>query len=139
MNNPFYRQALIDELWSIVVISNSNEEQTVMEIIDETVLTGNWSDDLEIIKKAFEEKLERHNEPETESEPKVEPTEAIEQIVEKLKIGFNYVPEIGVGYCSNEEDLENMKNFVRGGLAAKTSMGSITEPDCSDYDEEDLD
>ena len=41
----------------------------------------------------------------------------IEDIVNNIKIGFNFIPGIGVGFCSNEKDLEAMKNFVRGGMA----------------------
>lgn len=50
------------------------------------------------------------------SEP-VNPEKDIEDVVNGLHVGFNYVPGIGYGYCSNEQDLQRMKDFVRGGMA----------------------
>lgn len=40
------------------------------------------------------------------------------EAINSMKVGFNVVPGMGVGYASNEEDLEKMKQFVYGAAVA---------------------
>lgn len=40
------------------------------------------------------------------------------EIINNMQVGFNVVPGMGVGYASNEEDLEKMKQFVYGAAVA---------------------
>ena len=80
-------------------------------------LNGNFDEDLEYLKELWEKEgpvLEEEDE-----------TQNIEDIVNNIKIGFNFIPGIGVGFCSNEKDLEAMKNFVRGGMAVQKMIESM--------------
>lgn len=45
--------------------------------------------------------------------------ENIDKIINGLKIGYNFIPGIGAGWCRNEDDLEKMKDFVRGALTVQ--------------------
>lgn len=36
-----------------------------------------------------------------------------EKMLSNLKVGVNIVPGMGMGFCSSEEDLEKMKDFLR--------------------------
>ena len=47
-----------------------------------------------------------------------QPEMDIETIVNSLHVGYNEVPGVGAGYCNDEKDLQNMKMFVAGALAA---------------------
>lgn len=55
----------------------------------------------------------------------------IEKTVSSLKIGFNFIPGIGAGWCSNEADLEKMRDFVRGAMSSIASQ-SIFSGMCFD-------
>lgn len=49
----------------------------------------------------------------------------IDNIVNSLHVGYNFVEGVGAGYASNEEDLNKMKEFVRGFLMAHLGMAMM--------------
>lgn len=109
--NKNYTKALINEMFDQKILNSEDDRARIKELIAfvDGDFTGSFEDDLEILKEVWKE----DQEDEEIVEEEVSPTE---KIVNSLKIGFNYIPGIGVGYCSSEEDLEAMKNFVRGGM-----------------------
>lgn len=113
--NKNYIKSLINEMFDQNILNSEDDRAEIKNIIHEVEndLTGNFDEDLEYLKGIWEEE-EVVDEEDTET-----PEENIEEVVENLKIGFNYVPGIGVGYCCNEEDLARMKDFVRGGMAVQ--------------------
>lgn len=73
------------------------------------------------------EATEEDDEIYSESDHPDTPEESIEKVVESLHVGFNFVPGIGVGYCKDQEDLDKMKEFVRGGLAVQELVKAFYE------------
>ena len=122
--NKNYIKSLINEMFDQNILNSEDDRAYLKELLfDEGYqhkLTGNFDEDLEYLKNLWEEEAEVSE----EDEP-VDETQDIEDVVDSLKIGFNYVPGIGVGYCSDEKDLEAMKNFVRGGMAVQKLIGSM--------------
>ena len=121
--NKNYRKALINEMFDQNILNSEDDRAEIKDIIEEIEndpedgFSGEFEDDLEYLINRWNE----HHE--VEEEEAVEtPEKDIEEIVASLHIGFNLVPGIGVGYCSNEADLEQMKNFVRGGLSVAQGM-----------------
>lgn len=115
--NKNYIKSLINEMFDQNILKSEDDRDYIKGLIYEdgyeADLNGNFDEDLEYLKEVWEEEgpvLEETDEPEDE-------TQNIEDVVNNLKIGFNFIPGIGVGFCSNEKDLEAMKNFVRGGMA----------------------
>lgn len=106
--NKNYIKSLINEMFDRNILNSEDDRAEMKNIISEVEkdLTGNFDEDLEYLKELWEEE-------------EVADEENIEEVVENLHIGFNYVPGIGVGYCSDEEDLARMKDFVRGGMAVR--------------------
>ena len=115
--NKNYIKSLINEMFDQNILKSEDDREYIKGLIYEDgygeELNGNFDEDLEYLKELWEKEgpvLEEKDEPEDE-------TQNIEDIVNNIKIGFNFIPGIGVGFCSNEKDLEAMKNFVRGGMA----------------------
>lgn len=115
--NKNYIKSLINEMFDQNILNSEDDRAEIKGLIydegHEEELSGNFEEDLEYLKGIWE--LEGPQ-PVVEEET---PEETIEEVVENLHIGFNYVPGIGVGYCRDEEDLARMKDFVRGGLAVQ--------------------
>lgn len=113
--NKNYIKSLINTLFDENILNSEDDRNYIKELLfDEGYqhnLTGNFDEDLEYLKDLWEE--------EKVVEEEDDPTQDIDEIVNNLKIGFNFVPGIGVGYCRNEEDLNRMRDFVRGGMAVQ--------------------
>ena len=114
--NKNYIKSLINEMFDQNILKSEDDRDYIKGLIYEdgyeADLNGNFDEDLEYLKEVWEEEgpvLEEKDKPEDE-------TQNIEDVVNNIKIGFNFIPGIGVGFCSNEKDLEAMKNFVRGGM-----------------------
>lgn len=123
--NKNYIKSLINEMFDQNILKSEDDRDYIKGLLYEdgyeADLNGNFDEDLEHLKEVWEEEgpvLEETDKPEDE-------TQNIEDIVNNLKIGFNFIPGIGVGFCSNEKDLEAMKNFVRGGMAIQKMIESM--------------
>lgn len=123
--NKNYIKSLINEMFNQNILKSEDDRDYIKGLIYEDRygewLNGNFDEDLEYLKELWEKEgpvLEEKDEPEDE-------TQNIEDVVNNLKIGFNFIPGIGVGFCSNEKDLEAMKNFVRGGMAVQKMIESM--------------
>lgn len=117
--NKNYIKSLINEMFDQNILKSEDDREYIKGLIYEDgygeELNGNFDEDLEYLKELWEKEgpvLEETDEPEDE-------TQNIEDVVNNIKIGFNFIPGIGVGFCSNEKDLEAMKNFVRGGMTVQ--------------------
>lgn len=123
--NKNYIKSLINEMFDQNILNSEDDRDDIKGLIyeegHEEELTGNFEEDLEYLKEVW---ATEGPQPVEEDEP-VDETQDIEEIVDSLKIGFNFVPGIGVGYCRNEEDLNRMKDFVRGGMAVQKLIGSM--------------
>ena len=113
--NKNYIKSLINEMFDQNILKSEDDRENIKGLLYEDgygeELNGNFDEDLEYLKELWEKEgpvLEEEDE-----------TQNIEDVVNNLKIGFNFIPGIGVGFCSNEKDLEAMKNFVRGGIAVQ--------------------
>lgn len=134
--NKHYRDAVIEtakeELLKDGYIKNTVSDieaaQKVLEYLMEDPMWEEPNDDVsfegdvDCLKDMYLQNFWEKEDEEVEEKPK-SLEETIEETVSKLHVGFNFVPGIGVGYCSNEEDLEAMKNFVRGGLMSQKIQG----------------
>lgn len=123
--NKNYIKSLINEMFDQNILKSEDDREYIKDLLYEDgygeELNGNFDEDLEYLKELWEKEgpvLEEKDEPEDE-------TQNIEDIVNNIKIGFNFIPGIGVGFCSNEKDLEAMKNFVRGGMAVQKMIESM--------------
>ena len=118
--NKNYIKSLINEMFDQNILKSEDDREDIKDLIYKDgygeELTGNFDEDLEYLRKVWE------GEPALEE---TDETQNIEDIVNNLKIGFNFIPGIGVGFCSNEKDLEAMKNFVRGGMAVQKMIESM--------------
>lgn len=114
--NKNYIKSLINEMFDQNILKSEDDREDIKGLIYEEdleeALTGNFDEDLEYLKEVWAEEG-----PQPVVEEEEDETQNIEDIVNNIKIGFNFIPGIGVGFCSNEKDLEAMKNFVRGGMA----------------------
>ena len=123
--NKNYIKSLINEMFDQNILNSEDDRDDIKGLIyeegHEEELTGNFEQDLEYLKHVW---AVEGPQPVEEDEP-VDETQNIEDVVDSLKVGFNYVPGIGVGYCSDEKDLEAMKNFVRGGMTVRAMFGSM--------------
>ena len=115
--NKNYIKSLINEMFDQNILKSEDDRDYIKGLLYEdgyeADLNGNFDEDLEHLKEVWEEEgpvLEEKDKPEDE-------TQNIEDVVNNIKIGFNFIPGIGVGFCCNEKDLEAMKNFVQGGMA----------------------
>lgn len=122
--NKNYIKSLINEMFDQNILNSEDDRNDIKSLIyeegHEEELTGNFEEDLEYLKEVWDQEG-----PQPVVEEEDDPTQSIDEIVNSLKIGFNYVPGIGVGYCSDEKDLEAMKNFVRGGMTVQKLFGSM--------------
>lgn len=122
--NKNYKKALINEMFDQKILNSEDDRARIKELIDlvENDFTGSFLNDLEILKAVWEEDQE-------EDEPQQEETieEKVEEIVNQLHVGFNVVPGLGVGYCANETDLENLRNYLRGWLTVHLTLREIFE------------
>lgn len=123
--NKNYIKSLINEMFDQNILKSEDDRENIKGLLYEdgyeAELNGNFDEDLEYLKELWEKEgpvLEETDEPEDE-------TQNIEDIVNNIKIGFNFIPGIGIGFCSNEKDLEAMKNFVRGGMAVQKMIESM--------------
>ena len=123
--NKNYIKSLINEMFDQNILKSEDDRDYIKGLLYEdgyeADLNGNFDEDLEYLKEVWEKEgpvLEETDEPEDE-------TQNIEDVVNNLKIGFNFIPGIGVGFCSNAKDLEAMKNFVRGGMAVQKMIESM--------------
>lgn len=123
--NRNYIKSLINEMFDRNILKSEVDRDCIKGLIYEDgygeELNGNFDEDLEYLKEVWEKGgrgLEETDEP-------VDETQNIEDIVNNIKIGFNFIPGIGVGFCSNEKDLEAMKNFVRGGMVVQKMIESM--------------
>lgn len=123
--NKNYIKSLINEMFDQNILKSEDDRDYIKGLLYEdgyeAELNGNFDEDLEYLKELWEKEgpvLEETDEPEDE-------TQNIEDVVNNIKIGFNFIPGIGVGFCSNEKDLEAMKNFVRGGIAIQKMIESM--------------
>ena len=57
------------------------------------------------------------------------PEEQVEEILNKLHVGMNFVPGIGFGYCKDEDDLESMKEWLKDRILAAILLAKISEED----------
>ena len=119
--NKNYIKSLINEMFDQNILKSEDDRENIKGLIYEDgygeELNGNFDEDLEYLKELWEKEgpvLEEEDE-----------TQNIEDIVNNIKIGFNFIPGIGVGFCSNEKDLEAMKNFVRGGMTVQKMIESM--------------
>ena len=119
--NKNYIKSLINEMFDQNILKSEDDRDYIKGLLYEDgygeELNGNFDEDLEYLKELWEKEgpvLEEKDE-----------TQNIEDVVNNLKIGFNFIPGIGVGFCSNEKDLEAMKNFVRGGMAVQKMIESM--------------
>ena len=121
--NKNYIKSLINEMFDQNILKSEDDREDIKDLIYKDgygeELTGNFDEDLEHLKEVWEEEGPQ---PVVEEEDE---TQNIEDVVNNLKIGFNFIPGIGVGFCSNEKDLEAMKNFVRGGMAVQKMIESM--------------
>lgn len=123
--NKNYIKSLINEMFDQNILKSEDDRENIKGLIYEDgygeELNGNFDEDLEYLKELWEKEgpvLEEEDEP-------VDETQNIEDVVNNIKIGFNFIPGIGVGFCSNEKDLEAMKNFVRGGMVVQKMIESM--------------
>ena len=123
--NKNYIKSLINEMFDQNILKSEDDRENIKGLIYEDgygeELNGNFDEDLEYLEELWEKEgpvLEETDEP-------VDETQSIEDVVNNIKIGFNFIPGIGVGFCSNEKDLEAMKNFVRGGMAVQKMIESM--------------
>lgn len=123
--NKNYIKSLINTLFDENILKSEDDRDHIKALLYieglREELTGNFDEDLRYLKEVWRGE-EEDFQPVEEDEPVNEIqsiTQDIDEIVNSLKIGFNFVPGIGVGYCRNEEDLNRMRDFVRGGMAVQ--------------------
>lgn len=129
--NKNYIKSLINTLFDENILKSEDDRDHIKALLYieglREELTGNFDEDLKYLKEVWRGE-EEDFQPVEEDEPVDETqsiTQDIDEIVNNLKIGFNFVPGIGVGYCRNEEDLNRMRDFVRGGMAVQELIGSM--------------
>lgn len=122
-----YKKALINEMFDNNILNSEEDREKMKQIMNdrEELLTGNWQYDYELMVYAWEEALDEEEEGLLGEEETCTDEVDIESIVADLKIGYNFVPGIGAGYCSSEEDLERLRDFVRGGLTVAKVVGLV--------------
>ena len=117
--NKHYQKALVEAVKEELNINISDEE--IIEVIENYEYDLKELDFEEAVQSLWETIMEEYAEEDEEETPE----EQINSIVDNLHVGFNFVPGVGFGYCSDEADLERMKDFVRGGVAVQTMMNLL--------------
>ena len=144
-----YKQALIAAtLAALAKEQIAATEDEVNKILDEKVeIDGNWENDLStLIATCLDNVIDDTEEPEESSlqaeqnrpavlENILKKKEDVETqmngIIDSLKVGPNFIPNLGVAYCSDEKDLENLKQFVRGALSLQAVQSYFGGCGCS--------
>lgn len=118
--NKNYIKSLINEMFDRNILNSEDDRAEMKELIAQldSDLTGNFDDDVEYLTEAWNDSV-------VEEEEEVSPEEEIQDMVDNLHIGFNFIPGLGFGYCKDEEDLAKMKEFVRGGMTVVSIMGAM--------------
>ena len=121
--NKHYRKALIEATVEHLQ-ENCGEENVNRELLNTILDREEWSEedpdssfegDIECLTETYLEEVE---EPTT-------PEEEVDEIVDKLHVGMNFVPGIGFGYCKDEEDLADMKRWLRDRMLAAALLANI--------------
>lgn len=122
--NKHYREALIE-----ATVEHLQENCGVEDINRETLETilddpEKWE---ETDDYSFEGDVECLADLYLEEEEEVLPTpeEEVDEILNKLHVGANYIPGIGLGYCHTEEDLESMKAWLKDRMLAAAYLARI--------------
>lgn len=109
--NRHYKKALVEAALQQLQEEDINATaQEVETVLDGVAVTGGWNDDLHRLIEACRELAEEDEEGQEDAK------ERINRIVDSLKVGHNDIPGIGVGWCSSEDDLAKMREYVRGAL-----------------------
>lgn len=142
--NKHYKKALVEAtLQKLRDADIQATEAEVSEVANTIDITGNWDADTDTLlhkcisladEAQYEEEAEyedgENEEPlcgplDCVAEEKKAVEARIDEVVGSLKIGYNFIPGIGAGWCSSEEDLGNLRDFVRGALVAQAMNPSI--------------
>lgn len=138
--NEHYKNALVADILSGLEAEgiHATEEDVVTVLEEETEVTGNWKQDRKALLDAcladiYDDGNHEEDDGDDDKDGGLEgiarKKEAVEKdidaILDSLKIGYNFIPGIGAGWCRNEEDLEKMKDFVRGALTAQALGASL--------------
>ena len=138
--NKHYKKALVEA--TIQKLRDADIQATeaeVSEVADTIDITGNWDADTDTLlhkcisladEAQADDKYAEDEEPcdgplGCIAEEKKAVEARIDEIVGSLKVGYNFIPGIGAGWCSSEEDLEKMRDFVRGALVAQAMNPSL--------------
>lgn len=133
--NKHYKKALIEA--TIQKLRDADIQATeaeISEVADTIDITGNWDADTDTLLHeciSLAEDAEDENEEslfgplDCVAEEKKAVEARIDEVVGSLKIGYNFIPGIGAGWCSSEEDLGNLRDFVRGALVAQAMNPSL--------------
>lgn len=134
--NKHYREALlkatIENLKSEYSFEDVNRE-TLEQLLDkdydlsERIGENHWGEDFEGDVECLAEMYfcEADKEVSPEEDEK-SPEEEMEEKLQELHTGFNFIPGIGFGYCKDEEDLAKMREFIRGAMAVSMIIKAMT-------------
>lgn len=117
--NKNYTKALINEMFDQKILNSEDDRARIKELIAlyDNDFTGCFEDDLEALKEVWEE--------DQKEEEETAPT--LEEIVENLHVGLNFIPGLGVAYAADEEDLAKMKKHLQGWLVIEAALQAIFE------------
>lgn len=133
-----YKEALIAEATAQIQDTYDGlDKDTVMEEISDILEAkleeepgeedwGDFEEDVDFLVECWEEEfINEESYREAQEEEKKSQEEVIQEAVDNLHTGFNFIPGIGFGYCKDEEDLAKMREFVRGGMTVVQMMGAM--------------
>ena len=144
-----YKQALIAATMAALTAEQIvATEDEVSKILEEKVeIDGKWENDLStLIATCLDNVIDDTEETEESSQPAEQNRPAVLEnilrkkedvetqmngIIDSLKVGPNFIPSLGVAYCSDEKDLENLKQFVRGALSLQAVQSYFGGCGCS--------
>lgn len=122
--NKNYKKAIINEMFDRNVLKSEEDRAEAKEMLEGMDIAGdladNFEEDVELAIEAWESNEEEETAPKTVEEE-------VEEIVSSLKVGYNLIPGLGVACASDEKDLENLKNYLRGCLTAHFTLKRIFE------------
>lgn len=137
--NEHYKNALVAaELQRLRKEGVSATEEDIRNTFNYLNFTGNWDEDIEILHGECLDLVEDdgeedcHGPLENVAACKKNVEDHIDEVVATLKVGYNFIPGIGAGWCRNEEDLEKMRDFVRGALTVQAMQGGSCGCPCCD-------
>lgn len=139
MNKHYKKALIVATLQKLRDADIQATEAEVSEVADTIDMTGNWDADTDTllhkcISLADEAQAEDEGAEDEEpcdgplgciAEEKKAVEARIDEVVGSLKVGYNFIPGIGAGWCSSEEDLGNLRDFVRGALVAQAMNPSV--------------